>query len=162
MRPWIRPLAAIASITLVANVAMIASGMGPNVPLLTVLGGLVGMAIWTFTELADTTPAGAPIAANVRPAPPARSERRVTRLRTGLAYAGPNGLVFEQLHESLVAVIDDQLRVVHQIDRSSDPDAARAVVGEELQAFIDDRAAATTALARPRRLDHILTLIEQL
>jgi hypothetical protein len=162
VRSWTRPVAAIAVITLVANVAMVVSGMGPNVLLLTVLGGLVGVMIWTLTELADTTPAAAPISANVRSAPPPRSERRVTRLRTGLAYAGPNGLVFEQLHGSLVDVIDDQLRVAHQIDRASDPDAARAVIGDELQAFIDDRDTATTALARPRRLDHILTLIEQL
>lgn len=162
MKSWTRPVATIASITLVANVAMAVSGMGPNVLLLTVLGVLIGVAVWTVAELADTTPATAPIDANVRAAPPPRSERRVTRLRTGLAYAGPNGLVFEQLHGSLVDVIDDQLRVAYQIDRVSDPDAARAVIGDDLQAFIDERAAATAALARPRRLDHILTLIEQL
>lgn len=162
MRSWTRPVAAITAITLLANLAMLVSGMGPNVLLLTVLGGLIGVTIWTFTDLAATTPATAPIDATVRAAPAPRSERRVTRLRTGLAYAGPNGLVFEQLHESLVDVIDDQLRVAHQIDRASDPDAARAVIGDDLQAFIDDRAAATTTLARPRRLDHILTLIEQL
>jgi hypothetical protein len=152
----------IAAITLAANAAMVLSGMGPNVVLLAVLGALIGVAVWTLAELADTTPATAPIDANVRPAPPARSERRVTRLRTGLAYAGPNGLVFEQLHGSLVDVIDDQLRVAHQIDRASDPEAARAVIGDDLQVFIDDRAAATADLARPRRLDRILTLIEQL
>jgi hypothetical protein len=162
MRTWARPVAVIASVTLVANLAMVLLGMGPNVLVLTALGGLIGMTVWTVADLADATPASAPIDANVRPAPSPRSERRVTRLRTGLAYAGPNGLVFEQLHESLVEVIDDQLRVAHRIDRTTDPAAARAVIGDELQAFIDDRATAATTLARPRRLDRILTLIEQL
>jgi hypothetical protein len=150
------------AVTLVADIVMVATGMGPNLVLVTTLGALAGMAVWTVAKVADATPATAPIDASIRTAPLARSERRVARLRTGLSYAGPNGPVLEQLHESLVNVIDDQLLVVHQIDRSVDPVAARAVIGEDLHAFIDDRAAATAALAQPRRLDRILTLIEQL
>jgi hypothetical protein len=155
-------VAVIVAATLAVNAAMVLLGMGPNLALSLVLGGLIGVAVWTVTDLADVTPASAQVVADHRPPPPARGERRVTRLRTGLAYSGPNGLVFEQLHESLVTVIDDQLRVAHQIDRADDPDAARAVLGDELQAFVDDRTAAATTLAKPRRLDHILTLIEQL
>lgn len=162
MRSWRRPVAAIVTITLVADTAMVVSGMGPNLLLVTALGALIGMTVWTVARLADATPATAPIEASVRSAAVPRGERRVARLRTGLSSAGPNGPVLEQLHESLVNVIDDQLLVVHQIDRSLDPVAARAVIGEDLHAFIDDRATATAALAQPRRLDRILTLIEQL
>lgn len=150
------------AITLVADMAMVLSGMGPNLLLVTALGALVGVTAWTVIELADTTPAIAPINADARSAPPPRGERRVTRLRTGLSNAGPNGPVFERLHESLVNVIDDQLRTVYQIDRSLEPEAARAVIGDDLHSFVDDRAAATASLAQPRRLDRILTLIEQL
>lgn len=162
MRSWTRPVAAIVAVTLVVDIAMVVSGMGPNLLLVTALGALVGVTVWTVVELADTTPVTAPINVDAQPAPPPRGERRVARLRTGLSYAGSNELVFEQLHESLVNVIDDQLRAVHQIDRSLEPDAARAVIGDDLQSFVDDRAAATAALAQPRRLDRILTLIERL
>ena len=147
--------------TLVVVVAMVVSAMDPNVALVVALAALIGVGAWMLTGLAEATPAATPVEAGARSTPPVRSERRVTRLRTGLAHAGPDGLVFEQLHESLVTVIDDQLRVAHQIDRSTDPDAARAVIGDELQAFVDDPADAAT-LARPRSLDRVLTLIEQL
>jgi hypothetical protein len=162
VRSWSRPVATIVALVVVANVVMVLSGMGPNVVLVTALGGLVGMTVWTVAQLAEATPATTPIDASVRSAPAPRGEPRVARLRTGLSHAGPNGPVLEQLHDSLVNVIDDQLRVAHQIDRSLDPVAARAVIGDELHAFIDDPATATADLAHPRRLDRILTLIEHL
>ncbi len=162
MKPWVRPVAAIGATTVVVVVAMIVSGMGPNVPLVVVLVALLGVAAWALTEIAGATPAAAPVDSGLRPPPPNRAERRVTRLRTGLAYSVPNGLVFEQLHESLVSVIDDQLRAAHQIDRTTDPSGAHAVIGDELQTFIDDPASAAERLARPRALDRILALIEQL
>lgn len=162
MRAWAKSVSMIAGAALAINVAMIAVGMGPNLLVVAALVGLIGVAGWTVAELVDATPPTAPIDATTQLAPPSRGERRVTRLRTGLASAGPDGPVFERLHESLVEVIDDQLRVVHQIDPASDPEAARAVLGEELHAFVHDGATATRELARPRRLDHILTLIEQL
>ncbi len=162
MTTWTRPVALIAGATLVTNVAMIALGMGPNLLVTSALFGLIGVAVWTLAEVADVTPATAPIDATTRPAPVARSERRVTRLRTGLASGGPDGPVFEQLRETLVEVIDDQLRAAHQLDRSTDPEGARAVLGPELQTFIDDGASAASDLARPRHLDRVLTLIERL
>jgi hypothetical protein len=85
----------------------------------------------------------------------------VARLRTALAYGRPDGPTLERLHASLVAAIDDQLLTVHQVDRAHDPGAARAIIGDELQAFIDDPDA-PALLGRPRSLDRILTLIERL
>ena len=156
-----RPVAAIAGITLAVEILMIVAGMGPDVILVAALGVLVGVGIWFVTDLVGVAQGSAAVATG--PAPPSteRADRRVMRLRTGLAYGRPDGVSLANLRVSLVDLIDDQLRAVHNIDRSRDPEAARAVIGDDLSAFIDDPDAADK-LTQPRSLDHILTLIEQL
>ena len=93
--------------------------------------------------------------------PAARRDRRVMRLRSGLAYGRADGASLENLRLSLVGLVDDQLRAAHRIDRRQDPEAARVVLGDELDAFVNDPDAAAVLL-KPRSLDRILTLIERL
>lgn len=155
-----RPLAVIAAGTAAVAAFMLLSGMGPELVLVIALGLLVGLGGWQLATLADATPTESTGTISERAAPGARADRRVMRLRTGLAYGRPDGITLERLRATLVEVIDDQLLVAHRIDRSSDPAAAAAVLGPELQRFVDDPDA--SALARPDRLDHTLTLIERL
>ncbi len=83
------------------------------------------------------------------------------QLRTGLAYGRPDRASLLQLRATLVDLVDDQLRAVHLIDRAEQPDAARAVIGDDLYAFVTDPDSATM-LTEPRRVDHIVTLIERI
>lgn len=156
-----RPVGLIAGGTIGVVVAMSVAGFGPNVWLVGAVCVLIGVAIWFGYDLAESA-IGSP-EASVELAPPSAvgSDRRVMRLRSGLAYVHRNGSSFEQLHASLVDLIDDQLRSVHHIDRIADPDAARAVIGNDLSTFVENDQTANE-LARPRHLDHILTLIEQI
>jgi hypothetical protein len=156
-----RAVVTIVAATAAVSTFMVVSGMGPELVLVAALGCLVGTAVWQLRELADDTPTTATTTADQRVAPPARGDRRVMRLRTGLAYGRPDGPTLERLHATLVEAIDDQLRAVHHVDRTDDPLAARALVGDELQAFVDDPDAAAS-LANPRTLDRTLTLIERL
>jgi hypothetical protein len=85
----------------------------------------------------------------------------VTRLRSGLAHGQSDQFSAERLHGSLVEIIDDQLMAAHQIDRTSDPDAAATAMGSELARFVDDPAA-RVSLPGTRELDRILAEIERL
>ena len=90
-----------------------------------------------------------------------RADRRVMQLRTGLAYGRPDRASLVQLRSTLVELVDDQLRTVHHVDLAEDPDGARAIIGEDLYAFVHD-ADSAGMLTEPRRVDHILTLIERI
>ncbi len=122
---------------------------------------LIGVGVWFVTDLVDVAHGSTAVASGPAPPPTERADRRVMRLRTGLAYGRPDGVSLANLRATLVDLVDDQLRAVHNIDRSKDPESARAVIGDDLSAFIDDPDAAEM-LTQPRSLDHILTLIEQL
>lgn len=155
-----RPLAVIAGGTAVVAGFMVVSGMGPELALVIPLGLLVGIGAWSLADLADATPTESTGTVTDRGNPPARADRRVMRLRSGLAYGRPDGITLERLRTTLVDIIDDQLRVAHQIDRASDPASAAAALGPDLQRFVDDPDA--SALARPDQLERTLTLIERL
>ncbi len=161
MRSIRLPVAVIGVGTAAVIVFMMLSGMGPEVLLVAALGALVGLGVWALGELADATPTTGVSILGRRGDPVARADRRVERLRSGLAHGRPDGVMLERLHDTLVEVVDDQLRVEYQIERSDDPDAARLVIGDELQAFIDDPDAPATLL-RPDRLGRVLTMIERL
>jgi hypothetical protein len=121
---------------------------------------LVGLGLWFVVELmnADVESSDVPIGPAI--APEGRADRRVMRLRSGLAYARRDDATMEQLRATLVELVDDQLRTVHQIDRAEEPEAARAVIGDDLYAFVNGTNG-TRQLTRPRGLEHIVTLIEQ-
>jgi hypothetical protein len=147
--------------TIVVDVLMVVTGMGPQVVLVAALGVLVGAGVWFLTDLADVTDGATAVPMGTTKEPAARADRRVMQLRTGLAYGRPDRASLLQLRATLVDLVDDQLRAVHLIDRAQQPEAARAVMSDDLYAFVTDPDSATM-LTEPRRVDHIVTLIERL
>jgi hypothetical protein len=158
---WKRPVALIAGVTMLVEILMALSGTGPEVLLVAALTGMVGVTVWLAVDLGGAAIGSSGSAAAPAPEPTARPDRRVTRLRSGLAYGRADGVTLDNLRLSLIELVDDQLRAVHRVDRSEDADAARAVIGSELDVFVNDPDAAATLL-QPRSLDRILTLIERL
>jgi hypothetical protein len=140
---------------------MVVTGMGPTVVLVAALGALVGLGVWLLVDLADRTETSGDGARETPQVTSARPDRRVERLRADLAHGRPDSIAPERLHLALVEIIDDQLRSTHHLERRDDPEAASAVLGDELQQFVDDPDAAA-ALLRPKRLGHLLDLIERL
>ena len=161
MNSWKRPVAVIIGVTFAVEVLMVVTGMGPQLVLVAALGGLVGAGVWFLADLADLTEPGTAVPMGATREPAARADRRVMQLRTGLAYGRPDRASLLQLRATLVDLVDDQLRAVHLIDRAERPDAARAVMSDDLYAFVTDPDSATM-LTEPRRVDHIVTLIERL
>jgi hypothetical protein len=161
VRSWKRPALTIVGVTIVVDVLMVVTGMGPEVVLIAALGGLVGAGVWLLVDLADVTEGATGVPAGSTKEPEARADRRVMQLRTGLAYGRPDRASLVQLRAALIDLVDDQLRAVHLIDRAEHPDAARAVIGADLDAFVNDPDSATM-LTEPRKVDRIVTLIERI
>ena len=151
----------IVGITIAVEAFMIVSGMGPDVLLVAAAAVTIGVGVWIVIDTAESVPSVASIGATTREEPVHRVDRRVTRLRSGLAHGQSDSLSAERLHASLVAIIDDQLRTGHQVDRVADPTAAAAIIGPELMSFIGDTTA-RHSLPETRELDRILTQIERL
>ena len=161
MNSWRRPVAVIVGGTILVVALMLAADMGPHVGLVAALCALIGAGTWLVLDLARVAVGSSGVVTVVPAEPAARNDRRVMRLRSGLAYGRPDGASLDNLRQSLVDLVDDQLRSVHRIDRSNDPDRACVVLGAELDAFVNDPDAADVLL-KPRSLDRILTLIERL
>jgi len=162
MRTWRRPVALIVAITAVIELLMILSGSEPAVLLIAALCGLIGVVFWFIADLGEVVALDSTDVDLSRSAPDlvARTDRRVMRLRSGLAYTRDDESL-ERLRASLIELIDDQLQAVHHIDRVDDPEGACAVLGRDLSTFVDDPHAARR-LARPNQVDRVLTLIEQI
>ena len=135
--------------------------MGPRVVLVAALCGLVGVGLWFFSDLADVAVGASELCGGPVSEPTARADRRVMQLRTGLAYGRPDRASLVQLRATLVDLVDDQLRAVHRLDRVEHPDGARAIIGDDLYAFVND-ADSAGMLTEPRKVDHIVTLIERI
>jgi hypothetical protein len=154
-----RPLAAIGGAVVVAEAVLLLTDAGPNVGLVAALVSLVGVAVW-FTTSVDR------FAVRPMPLPPSPTNTsshaalRVTSLRQALAARSFDQRQARRLRDQLVAIVDDELLSVHGIDRRSHPDAARVVLGDELQQFVDD--ADTAAPLTLRGVTHVVTLIERL
>lgn len=161
MRSWKLPVAKIVGVTIVVDVLMIVTGMGPQVVLVAALGVLVGVGLWFLSDLADVALGATGVPAGPASAAEPRADRRVMQLRTGLAYGRPDRASLVRLRASLIELVDDQLRTVHHVDLAEDPDGARAVIGDDLYAFVDD-ADSAGMLTQPRNVDRILTLIERI
>jgi hypothetical protein len=161
MKSWIRPAAAIATLTIVVDGFMLLADTGPNLALVTALCVVVGVALWFIADLVNSTVEISELAL-LPPSPPTHlTDRRVMRLRSGLVYGRRDETSLEQLRAGLVDLVDDQLGAVYQIDRAEDPGAARAVLGDQLFEFVSDPKAAR-GLERPQQLDRIVTLIERI
>ena len=161
MRNWKRPVGTIVGVTIALELVMVLTGSGPAVPLVAAVCALVGVVLWFIADLAEVA-LDSTDADFERPAPDlaVRTDRRVMRLRSGLAYTHDDSAL-ERLRSSLVELVDDQLAAVYHIDRTEDPDGAHAVLGHDLSAFVDDPHSARQ-LARPSDVDRVLTLIEQI
>lgn len=161
MRLWKHPVAVIVGVTVAVDVFMVVTAMGPHVVLVAALGGLVGIGLWFLSDLADLAVGATGAPAGPASEPAVRADRRVMQLRTGLAYGRPDRASLVKLRSTLVELVDDQLRTVHHVDLAGDPDGARAIIGDDLYAFVKDDDSAGM-LTEPRRVDHILTLVEQI
>ena len=160
MKWWRHPVAAIVGVTVALDVFMVVTDMGPHVVLVAALGGLVGVGLWFAADLADVAAGTVGNSRRTVSEPTARADRRVMQLRTGLAFGRADRVSIMQLHSTLVELVADQLRTVHHLELADDPAGARAIIGDELYAFIDD-AQAARMLTDLRKVDHILTLIER-
>ncbi len=151
-------VAGVAAVIVVVGALMVLTGMEPDLTLVAAHGALLAAALWFATDLA---------AAVVGPAPPprplagpgrtGRADRRVSSLQSAVAA----GRTDDRLHRTLVDIVDDRLRVAHGVDRAADPDAARRLLGEDLQRLVADPDS-LGFLRRTRRLDHVVTLVERL
>lgn len=160
MKWWTHPVAAIVGVTIAVDVFMVVTDMGPHVVLVTSLVGLVGVGLWFVADLAEVALAEVGNSRRNASDPTVRADRRVMQLRTGLAFGRADRVSIVQLHSTLVELVADQLRAVHHVDLAENPDGARAIIGEELYAFVDD-ADSAAMLTELRKVDHILTLIER-
>ena len=161
MRTWKRPVATIVAITVAIELLLIVSQSDPAVLLIAALCGLVGVVMWFIADLAEVVLDSSDV--DVEPSTlehVGQTDRRVMRLRSGLAYTRDDDSL-DRLRTTLVELVDDQLQAVYHIDRAADPAAASAVLGRDLSAFVDDPHAASR-LARPSQVDRVLTLIEQI
>lgn len=154
-------LAAVVGITVTVVVLMLLTGMGPHVLLVTALGLVLGFGVWLVAGLSTIAVGSDGVPSIMSDPPPGRADRRVTRLRSGLAYGRRDDGSLERLRESLIELIDDQLLAAHDVDRHGDRGAADVILGPELERFITDESTAQE-LAKPRHLAAILTLIEQI
>ena len=101
MRPWIVPAAAIIGFTIVIEVLMALTDMGPHVVLVAAVCVLLGIGVWFVVALANEADGVTDMSVAVAPAPVVHTDRRVMRLR-GLAYGQRNDASLEQLRTSLV------------------------------------------------------------
>ena len=153
-----RPLATIAGVVVVVEAALLLTDAGPNVWLVAALVGLVS-AVILFATTVDRFAVRPPPAPRPPTNPSAQPDLRTTTLRQALAAGSSDQRLARRLRDQLVAIVDDELLTVHGIDRSADPDAARVVLGDELQRFVDDDLGAPLT---PRGVTRVVTLIEQL
>jgi hypothetical protein len=66
-----------------------------------------------------------------------------------------------RIHPVLVELIDDRLAAHHGLDRTTDPELAAAILGDDLVAFIETPPI-SVYLGNPNYLSRIITHIEQL
>lgn len=154
-------VAMIAGLAIVVDLVLVAAGMSPRLVLVALLCVLVGVAIWLVYDTLDSaaSTAGVPVARRVTPGP--RADRRVARLRSGLAFGRADDASFEMLRSTLIELVDDQLRADHDLDLGVGSHRLRPVIGERLCRLIDDPNSALL-LADPGQLELVLSDIEQL
>ncbi len=161
MTEWRRPFVTVTVVILVVELAMVGLGTGPQVVLIAALGAFLGAVLWFVRSMADEAQPALPVPPRSAGEPTPKADPRVRALRSGIVFSRSRSSYSERLHAPLIAIIDDQLAFAHGIDREADPEAADAVLGAELAAFVrqsdDDES-----YLDPTNLDRIVTQIEQL
>lgn len=161
MRSIIAPILTIAGLAVVVDLVLVAAGRNPHLALVAALCALVGVAIWAGFEVLDNAAStgGVPMGRAVAPDP--RADRRVARLRSGLAFGRSDDTSFELLRGNLIELVDGQLRADHDLDVEAGTEILRPVIGDRLVRLIGDPATARL-LADPGQLDLVLSDIEHL
>lgn len=169
----VRWAATTAGVGAVVGVAMVLLGMEPRLAIVACVVALVSALCWLVVGL---TPIASPLtwySHSDAAWSSARADRRVlqltARLRNGPRRSGRRGVPgrsrfreeepVDEIVTSLIAVIDDQLRADHGIERSDDSEAAARVLGPELTRFVGDEEAALE-MTRRRTLARTVALIE--
>ncbi len=135
------------------------AGSDPSVLALGGIVAVIGTAVFASFDLLRCI---APAAASTRNADRDRWRRRsdddtAMALRNALHRARRSGSV--DLRDALVDLIDERLLTVHRIDRTTDPEAAHAVLAPSLRRLVADPS---RPLASVRELRRALTDIEAL
>jgi len=131
------PIIAIVAITLLVQLFMIVTDMSPHLLLVATVCVLSGVGVWLVFALGKKAVRYESVSDPHREQPGRLPDLRVTLIRQGLSYGRHDNLIPQRMYDSLVTLIDDELTVNHGIDRAADPEAARAVVGNELMRFIE-------------------------
>jgi len=155
-----RPLLVIVGATIVVQIVMVVTDMGPHLLLVAAVCLLVGITIWTVLSLGHAAVRTEAVSTPHPPPPSRLPDLRITLLRQGLSYGRHDNQIPDRVYWSLVTLIDDELMVGHGIDRRSDPEAARQVIGDELMRFVTEPDA-SRALSL-ERLTQVVTRIERI
>jgi hypothetical protein len=107
----------------------------PVLLVLTVVAGLVW--VWLVEDLAADRYDLNLDAPRGRLLPRWGLDARFSRLSSSLRPPYDPGLVAGQVHPTLVAIVDDRLLANHGVDRATEPDRARAVMGPKLAAYVE-------------------------
>ena len=164
MAEWRRPFLAIVASVLAVEAAMVALDMGPETLLVAAVVVTLATTIWSVRSLTlPATTDDAPVVAIAESTSP-DADRRVRALRSSIVLGRGPGSATEQLRDTLVDLIDDQLLHVHAIDREARPDDAHAVLPPTLVALVDDPddSVALAALADATHVERIVSDIERL
>jgi hypothetical protein len=128
---------------------------------------LLGLAILTATvlvcvstDLAPTATAADWQATYIAPARVATNDPRFSRLSRMLTEASNRITVADEVQRSLIAIVDYRLRHDHAVDRATQPDEARALLGPDLFNYLSRPARQRGADAK--HLARLLTRIEAL
>lgn len=159
MTARVQPVLLVVAVVLVVDLLLVVTDTGPDIPAVTALGLTIGAAWWFVRDVGSTACRPRPATAGPPPLEH-RPDLRMTTLRQALAYGDNDHYLTERVHATLVAVVDDELRATHGVDRRGDPGAAAAILGPDLVRFVDDPDAAASMTTRS--LTRIVTLIEGL
>ncbi len=160
MRLRSRPVLVIVVATIVIQLFMLITDMGPHLLLVAAVCSLVGLTIWVVLSLGHAAVRTETVSTPHPPPPSRLPDLRITLLRQGLSYGRHDNQIPDRVYRSLVTLTHEELAIGHGIDLSTDPDAARAVIGDELMTFVEDGDRARTLSIDG--LAHIVTRIEQI
>ena len=133
--------------------------MNPNLPLVAAVVVFCAALVWTYVSLQQSTVVPHRIPRAVAAGPADGADRSVRSIRSTIVFG--RWLGSNQLHERLVAVIDDRLEARHGLDRLTEPERANAVLGPDLVRFIAS-AGDEDRLPPTRELQRIVGCIERL
>jgi hypothetical protein len=85
-------------------------------------------------------------------------DARFSRLSASLREPHDRELISHQVHAILLAIVDERLLAHHGVDRATDPERAREVMGETLARYVEQPPAARRNLMN--HLSDMVTRIE--